>query len=269
MSPVHSLRPALAAVLLAALAGTGGCAGNGDYVRTAPETDPWEPLNRPIYTVNDTIDRYTLKPIARGYRNVVPAFARTGVSNFSNNLRTPVSALNNLLQGKPVRSLSDVTRFIVNSTIGIGGLFDPATAGGLERYDEDFGQTLAVWGVPNGPFVVLPIVGPSTLRDALAFPVNWVTDVQFWIDESSVRDKVNGLRLVDLRHRLLPADRFLEESKDPYVTLRESYLQNRRFEIYDGDPPVDDDFYEDFDDFDDDFDDDLDDASTGEQPQAP
>lgn len=268
MNPLRSLRPALAAALLAALAATSGCAANGNSVRTAPETDPWEPTNRSIYAINDTVDRYTLKPIARGYRTVVPSVVRTGVSNFSNNLSTPASAFNNLLQGKPIRSLSDVTRFVINTTIGIGGLFDPAAAGGLERYNEDFGQTLAVWGVPDGPFVVLPIVGPSTLRDAVAFPVNWVTDVQFWIDESSVRDKINGLRLVDLRHRLLPADRFLEESKDPYVTLRESYLQNRRFEIYDGDPPVDDDFYEDFDDFED-FDDDLEDTPDDEASPAP
>lgn len=254
MSAPVSLRPALAAVLLAALVGTGGCAANGEAVRTAPETDPWEPMNRSVYAFNDTIDRYTLKPIARGYDAVVPTFAKTGVSNFANNLSTPVSALNNLLQGKPVRSLSDVTRFIVNSTIGIGGLFDPATAGGLERYDEDFGQTLAVWGVPSGPFIVIPILGPSTLRDGGAFPVDWVSDVQFWIDDSSIRDKINGLRLVDLRYRLLPADGFLAESKDPYITIRESYLQNRRFEIFDGDPPMDEDFYEDFDDFDEDLD---------------
>ncbi len=251
MTPLNPQRPALAAVLLAALMGIGGCAANGDAVRTAPEYDPWERTNRSVYAFNDTVDRYSLKPVARGYRAVVPQFARTGVSNFANNLRTPMSALNNLLQGKPGRSASDLTRFLVNTTFGIGGLFDPATSGGLERYDEDFGQTLAVWGVPDGPFVVMPIFGPSTLRDAAAFPVNLVTDPQFWIDDSSVRDKLNVLLLIDVRHRLLPADRFLEESKDPYVTLRESYLQNRRFEIYDGDPPVDDDFYEDFDDFED------------------
>ena len=176
---------------------------------------------------------------------------RTGVSNLSNNLRQPQSALNNLLQGKPGRSISDLSRFLINSTVGIVGLIDWATMAGLERYDEDFGQTLAVWGVPDGPFVVIPILGPSTLRDAVALPVDIVTDAGYWIDSSSIRDKLYILRTIDLRHRLLTAERFLEDAKDPYLTLRESFLQNRQFEIHDGNPPEDDDFYEDFEDFED------------------
>lgn len=252
MSRLNAKRPALAATLLMALVVTGGCATGGSALRTAPQTDPWEPLNRPIYAVNDALDRYTLKPIARGYKTVVPAFMRTGVSNFTNNLSAPASALNTLLQGKPVGALSELARFVVNTSVGIGGLVDVATACGLERQDEDFGQTLAVWGVPDGPFVMIPFLGPSSMRDALALPVDWVTNVQFWIEDSSPRDKINGVRLLDRRYRLLAAERLLEGSADPYVTLRESYLQNRRFKIHDGDPPTDEDPYEDFEDFEDD-----------------
>lgn len=240
-----------AAGLLVLTLTLGGCAASGNIEPSAPDTDPWEGLNRPLYTFNDTVDRYTLKPIAKGYRAVLPQFMRTGVSNFSNNLRTPVSSVNNLLQGKPTRAASDFARFLLNSTIGIGGLFDVAIHAGLERYDEDFGQTLAVWGVPDGPFVIVPFLGPATLRDAVAIPANLYLDALRQVDNSSIRDKLWALRLIDLRYRLLSADRFLEESEDPYITLRESYLQNRRYEIYDGNPPLDDDFYEDFDDFDD------------------
>ncbi len=247
MKPASFARAGLA---LAALA-VSACASNPEFTPSAPETDPWEPLNRNIYTFNDTVDRYSLKPIAKGYKAVLPQFMRTGITNLSNNLGEPASALNNLLQGKPGRSISDISRFVVNSTAGILGLIDWATMAGVERTDEDFGQTLAVWGVPNGPFVVIPILGPSTLRDALALPVDIVTDAGWWIDRSSIRDPLYIVRTIDLRHRLLTAERFLEDAKDPYITIRESLLQNRQFEIYDGNPPVDDDFYGDFEDFDD------------------
>ena len=228
-----------------------GCAGAGSKPLTNPEVDPWENLNRSIYSINTTVDRYTLKPIAKGYRAVVPQPIRTGVSNFSNNLYTPASAVNNLLQGKPKRMVSDLSRFVVNTTIGLGGFIDIASASGLEEYNEDFGQTLATWGAPDGPFVILPFFGPYTLRDAIALPVNFWLDTLRQIDSSSIRDKLWALRFIDLRYRLLAAEGLLETSKDPYVTLRESYLQNRRFVIHDGNPPLEDDFYDDFEDLDD------------------
>ena len=256
----------LTAAVLVLTCALAGCATPGNTEPSAPETDPWEGLNRSLYTLNDTVDRYSLKPIAKGYRAVLPQFMRTGVSNFSNNLRTPSSSLNNLLQGKPTRAASDLARFLLNTTIGIGGLFDVAIHAGLERYDEDFGQTLAVWGVPDGPFVIVPFLGPATLRDAVAIPVNLYTDMLRQVDDSSIRDKLWALRVIDLRYRLLSADRFLEESEDPYITLRESYLQNRRYEIYDGSPPLDDELYDDFGDFDD-FDD-LDDLGVLDDPDA-
>jgi len=252
--------------LLAALAALSACASIPPEQKSA--ADPWEGMNRSIYAVNDTVDRYTLKPVAKAYRAVVPSFARTGVTNFNRNLVAPASSLNNLLQGKPIRSLSEITRFIINTTVGVGGLFDLATMGGIERQHEDFGQTLAVWGVPSGPYVVIPMLGPSTLRDALAFPVTVVSDPLFHVDDSSVRDPLVVLTAIDVRYRVLAAERFLEDSKDRYVTIRESYLQNRNYEVHDGNPPVDDDFYDDFEDDFDDLEDDLD-ETTGDGANSP
>ena len=219
-----------------------GCASapadDGEQAPAHAEYDPLEPLNRGLYAVNDAVDRVTLKPIARGYKAVVPAFARRGVTNFSRNLFTPRSAVNNFLQGKPGPGFSELGRFIINSTLGIGGLIDVATAQGMSQYDEDFGQTLAVWGIPEGPYLFIPLLGPNTLLDAVSTPVDILSDPLIHYDNSSVRDKVYGLRLIDLRMRLLTADTLLDDSKDPYLTLRESYLQNRRFQVYDGNPPT-------------------------------
>lgn len=239
---------ARAASLLAVVLLVTGCATSG---RTPVEHDPWEPLNRGIYQFNDFGDRILLKPVAKGYKKILPSFARRGVSNFVDNLATPRSALNNFLQGKPMRGFDDIARFLFNSTLGIGGLIDVASAGGLEEYDEDFGQTFAVWGMPSGPYVVLPFMGPSTLRDAVARPLDVLADPLYHHDDSSVRDPLVVLRLIDMRHRLLAAEGFIEDSQDPYITLRESFLQNRDYVIYDGDPPIDD-FYDDFEDFEDD-----------------
>lgn len=133
-----------------------------------------------------------------------------------------------------------------NSTLGIGGLVDIATIGGMEEYREDFGQTAAVWGIPAGPYVVLPFLGPQTLRDAILLPFDIRFDPLFHYDNSSVRTKLYVLRLIDLRYRLLSADKLLENARDPYVTLRDSFLQNLEYNIYDGNPPVDDEFFDEF-----------------------
>jgi len=210
------------------------------------ESDPWESMNRSLFNANMAVDKAATRPLARGYRKIIPTPLRKGVSNFFRNLTTPRSVVNNLLQGKPARGFSEFGRFLFNSTLGIGGLIDIATIGGMEEYQEDFGQTAAVWGLPDGPFVMLPILGPQTLRDALLMPLDIIADPLYQYDNSSVRDKLYVVRLIELRHRLLAADKFLEESKDPYVTLRESYMQNREYEIYDGDPPEDDDFFDEF-----------------------
>lgn len=221
-----------------------GCASVPDDQRTA--SDPWEPANRTVHSVNTAVDNVTLKPLAKGYRKVLPSPVRTGVSNFFRNLTTPASSVNNFLQGKPANGFSELGRFVFNSTLGIGGLFDVATASGMEEYQEDFGQTAAVWGVPDGPYVMLPFLGPKTLRDALLTPLDVLSDPLIYYDNTSVRDKLIGLGIVDLRYRVLKLDKLLEDSKDVYITTRESYLQNREFEVYDGDPPEDDEFFDEF-----------------------
>ena len=237
----------LLAFIVAAALLTAGCAATPDDTRV--DHDPLEGLNRGVYTVNDALDRVLTKPIARGYQAIVPEPARRSVTNFSNNLFTPRSMLNNFLQGKPREGFGEFSRFLLNSTVGLAGLFDVATASGLQANTEDFGQTLAVWGAPPGPFLVLPFRGPSTLRDALMMPLDIQADPLYHYDNASVRDKLYVLRIINLRANLLPLDALLADSADPYVTLRESYLQNREFEIHDGNPPADeedDDLFDEF-----------------------
>jgi phospholipid-binding lipoprotein MlaA len=236
-------------LLLAGCAGnTTTDAGSSEEPVRSPE-DPWEPLNRGMYAVHDTLDRYTLRLVARGYKAVIPGFARRGVTNFSRNLLTPRSMVNNFLQGKPGPGFNELGRFIINSTLGIGGLIDLATLQGMPVYDEDFSQTMAVWGVPEGPFVFIPILGPNTLLEAVTIPINLASDLLYHYDNTSVRDKIYVLRAIDVRARLLTAETLLEDSQDPYLTLRESYLQNRRFQVHDGDPPTteeEDDLFDEF-----------------------
>lgn len=225
-----------------------GCASHPSVAGSpvGSTADPWEPMNRRTYNVNRKLDQISLKPIAKGYQRAVPGPVRTGIDNFFVNLRSPWYAVNNLLQGKGRASLVEAGRFLANSTFGLGGLLDVATDMGLEPHQEDFGQTLAVWGVPDGPYVVVPFFGPQTFRDALALPLDFLADPLIHYDDSSVRDKLYILRIISLRERYLGAERLLDESFDPYIRLREAYLQNRRYEVYDGNPPMDDDFYDDF-----------------------
>lgn len=232
--------PLVAAMLLSTLL---GCASIPAEQRV--QHDPWEPLNRTIYSFNTVVDNATLKPLAKGYEAVIPGPARRSIGNFYDNLMTPQSAVNNFLQGKPGDGFTELARFVFNSTLGIGGLFDVATAGGLDAQTEDFAQTAAVWGVPAGPYVTLPFLGPHTLRGAILRPFG-ISFLLYNYDNTSVRDKLQVLRLIDLRARILAAEKFLEDSKDPYITLRESYLQNREYEIYDGEPPEDDEFFDEF-----------------------
>ncbi len=233
-------------VILGACAGTQSIA-KGKDTSAISATDPWEPLNRGIYAVNRGLDSVTLKPAARGYQELLPVFVRRGVTNFFSNLRTPLTIINEILQGKGRAAFSDTGRLLLNSTVGIGGLFDPATSAGLERHNEDFGQTLATWGVPDGPFVMLPLLGPRTLRDALAVPLNFFADPLLHYENTSVRDKLWALQALDMRARLLPVENMIDDSYDPYVTVRDAYLQNRRYLIYDGDPPeYEDEFLDEF-----------------------
>jgi phospholipid-binding lipoprotein MlaA len=208
-----------------------------------PNPDPFEKFNRSMFAVNRAGDAIIYKPFGKAYKAVVPSFARKGVNNFFDNLKTPRSSVNNFLQGKPGRGFNEFARFIFNSTLGVGGLFDIAATGGMERYDEDFSQTLAVWGVPEGPYVVIPIWGPRSLLSTAALPVDFRSDLQNHFGNTSTRDKLYVLRLIDTRSRLLTTEAILMKSNDPYIAFREAFLQNRQFNIYDGDPPIDEEIY--------------------------
>lgn len=224
----------LALVLLGACATTGGNAH--DPYAPAPAWDPLEPVNRAVYTFNDRFDRYLGRPVARGYRAVVPRPVRTGVSNFFANLWEPAVMVNNLLQGKVADAGSDLARFLTNSTLGVFGLFDVATGMGLERHNEDLGQTFGVWGFGEGFYLVLPFFGPSNVRDGIGLYGDMQLYLPAQLNDESTRWSVYVLDFVDTRARLLDAGDILEQAagQDPYVFIREAFLQRRRALIRDG-----------------------------------
>ncbi|MEN3109914.1 VacJ family lipoprotein [Uliginosibacterium paludis] len=208
--------------------------------------DPWESVNRKVYAVNDSLDRYALRPVAQGYKTVVPLPLRTNVSNFFGNIEDVWTGLNNLLQGKPREGASDFGRVAINSTIGILGLFDVATDIGLEKHEEDLGQTLGVWGMGPGPYVMLPLLGPSTVRDAGGSVPRYLLDPSSEISRIPLRNSVTALKLVNARAQLIGADSALDEAAlDRYGYLRDFYLKSRQSQIFDGHPPREkDDYYE-------------------------
>jgi phospholipid-binding lipoprotein MlaA len=210
----------------------GGCASTGD------PRDPLEPLNRGIYTFNDGVDTMFIKPAAEVYQGVVPDLVRTGVSNVFSNLNDVIVALNNLLQGKFAAALSDVGRVLLNTTAGLLGIFDVATPAGLEKHDEDFGQTLGWWGLGDGPYLVLPFLGSSNVRDTVGSVGDYKADPVTYIDPSRDRNIVQALRIINRRSELLSASRILAVAAlDEYEFVRDAYLQRRRNLIYDGNPP--------------------------------
>ncbi len=222
----------LVALIVASLL-LAGCATTGD---TNPR-DPWEGFNRKSYALNDAVDRTVLKPVAQGYVKVVPGFAREGVTNFFGNLNDVGTGLNNVLQGKPKEGASDLGRFVVNTVFGVFGLWDIATPLGLEKHDEDFGQTLGVWGVPSGPYLVIPFMGPSSARDAPAKAVDpsWSYSN---IDSSWKYWTIWTLEKINLRAGLLKAESTLDAAAlDRYTFIRDAWVQRRRSMVYDGNPP--------------------------------
>jgi phospholipid-binding lipoprotein MlaA len=217
-----------------------GCATTQQTERVA-KIDPFESINRAVFTFNENADEYVIKPAAEAYQFVLPEFVRTGVTNFFSNIGDVFVAVNNLLQGKPGNAANDIGRFLVNSTIGILGLFDVATDAGLEKNKEDFGQTLGVWGVPSGPYVVLPLFGPSSVRDTAGLAVDLKTDFILNSNQLNHDQKVGStvLRVVNQRANLLNASQLLEDAAfDKYSFLRDSYLQRRHNQVYDGNPPL-------------------------------
>lgn len=222
----------LAGIAVLAMAATGCATSNNPQ-------DPLEGFNRAMFDFNRTVDDVALKPAATVYKEATPSFVQTGVGNFFGNLGDVWTAVNNILQGKVENGMSDFARVGVNSTIGLAGLFDIASQMGLTKHKEDFGQTLGQWGIYSGPYVVLPFLGSSTLRDTIALPVDFKGDI--WMYKRPVRWRNVGavVRLVDQRAALLDASNLLEDAAlDPYEFVRDSYLQRRQSLIHDGEPPV-------------------------------
>ena len=220
-----------------ALAGLlGGCATSGN------PKDPIEGFNRAMFAFNEGLDTLLIKPVAQGYDAALPMPVKTGVTNFFGNIADLFIGVNNLLQGKPDQAVSDLGRVLVNSTIGILGLFDVATEAGLEKHEEDFGQTFGRWGAGDGAYVVIPVFGPRTVRDTAGLVLDMAVDPVGNVDYVATRNALTALRLIDARADLLPADKVIAEAAlDKYSYVRDGYLQRRRNLIHDGNPPRQDD----------------------------
>jgi phospholipid-binding lipoprotein MlaA len=211
----------------------------------AEVNDPLEKVNRTFFNINEKVDEVALKPIALTYSKT-PDPIKNGITNFFRNLKEIDNTLNQVLQGKPKYAVNDLSRFLINSTLGIGGFLDPASSMGLERHDEDFGQTLGLWGVSPGPYLMVPFLGPSSTRDLLSRPISSFLEVTFHMDDSNVRLSLSALDAIETRERLLEVESLL--SGDKYNFVRDSYSQSREYEIKDG-LNVEDAFTDDMDDF--------------------
>lgn len=226
-----------------------GCATVPSTDLARAEADPWEKTNRRIHNFNKGLDRWVVRPAAVSYRFVVPKPVRSAVSNAYGNYGEPANFTNSILQGKFAQAFRTLDRFILNTTLGIGGISDVATDLGRPREPEDFGQTLARWGVKSGPYLVLPLFGPSTLRDGLMTPVDFFVDPadftrNAWLRPGwDVRLSMTGGRIINFRNTLIEtgADKLLAESLDDYALARSAYLQRRRLQLFDGQLPADED----------------------------
>lgn len=220
------------AAAVAILIGLSGCATTANNPK-----DPFEGFNRVMFSVHEGID-VVVKPVAQGYDKVAPDPVKAGIGNFFGNIADIWIAVNNFLQGKPADGFSDIGRVLVNSTIGIVGLIDVASDFGLEKHAEDFGQTLGTWGVEGGPYLFWPIIGPRNVRDTFGFVVDASADPVMHLEDVSARNALAGVRFIDLRASLLPADKVVEQAAfDKYNYIRDAYFQNRRSAIHDGNPP--------------------------------
>ncbi|MET0962901.1 MAG: VacJ family lipoprotein [Noviherbaspirillum sp.] len=234
MKSALRLLPALAVVAILT-----GCATTA--TTTAPDAaggatrnpvDPFERFNRTMFTFNDKVDQYALKPVATVYKRVVPSFVQTGVYNFFGNLGDVWTAVNHLLQGRVEDGVSDVMRFAINTTFGIGGLIDIGSDAGLQKHRQDFGATLGVWGLQSGPYVVLPLLGSSTVRDTAALPVDFAGDPWSYVNPDRTRYIGTALRVVDMRAGVLDASNLIEDAAlDRYEFIRDAYLQRRAGKI--------------------------------------
>ena len=237
MMLARSMRPAWSVVLTVMLLSTSAwCARAADD----ENHDPLEAMNRGIFWFNDQVDTYVLVPVATGWDKIMPNRVQRSISNFFTNLRFPIVTLNNLLQAKFKRAGSDVGRFVVNTTVGIAGFFDPATDWGMEQHDEDFGQTLGFWGVPPGPYLVIPILGPSDIRDAGGLAVDGFCTVYPWFVDFVYTASAYTVNVINTRSLYLKQ---VEEAKaasfDYYVAVRKAYSERRKSQVNDGAPPKD------------------------------
>jgi phospholipid-binding lipoprotein MlaA len=224
------IKPALFVLVLSGV--LGGCASSGN------PKDPIEGFNRAIYGFNEAVDTVLIKPVAQGYDAVLPSPVRTGVTNFFGNIADFFIGVNNLLQGKPDQAVSDLGRLLVNTTVGLLGVIDWASDMGMEKHEEDFGQTFGRWGVGDGAYVMLPILGPRTVRDTAGFVLDFVADPVGNVGHIPTRNTMYAIRFIDVRADLLPADKVIEEAAlDKYSYVRDGYLQRRNNLIHDGNPP--------------------------------
>jgi len=210
-----------------------GCATTGER----NPADPFEGANRQVFAFNDGVDRAALRPVAKGYEASVPKWMRTSVTNFFKNLDMPITIVNQLLQGKPKQAGQDTLRFAMNTTLGLGGLFDPASDANLPIHDEDLGQTLGRWGVPAGPYLMVPLLGPSHVRDLPSHVFNRFLQPFYWYNAGNERWFSLGLSIVDRRARLLPLDATLARAYDPYGFIRDAFIQRRLYQVWDGNIP--------------------------------
>lgn len=225
----------LKVVLICAAMALAGCAATPG--RTT-NNDQFEKFNRGMYKFNDALDRAALKPAAKGYKKITPQWIRTGISNFFSNLEYPGVAINQFLQGKGKLGFRDTGRFLVNTTLGLGGLFDVATHMGLEKNDEDFGQTLAKWGVGSGPYLTLPFFGPSSLRDAPSRVVDFFfSPSTYWEVPWEAQWGQRTVDVIQMRAGLLALDPTIQRAYDPYAFIRDAWVQQRDFAVFDGNPP--------------------------------
>ena len=191
--------------------------------------DPWERMNRTTYNFNTKVDHAVLRPVARGYQKITPGVVRTGVSNFLDNLGYPIVIVNDLLQARFTPFARDTGRFLMNTTLGIAGLLDPATEAGLVKNENDFGLTFGRWGIPKGPYFVIPFLGPSDVRDGLGRIPGAYAAPQNYVNSAAVQWSVWGVALIDTRYRLLSTDALIDSSYDPYLFVKNAYLQRRDF----------------------------------------
>lgn len=218
-------------LIITFLTGGSGCA---TYSANQPVMDPWQGYNRAIYKFNDTLDRYALKPIAKGYKFITPDIVEKGVTNFFSNIDDVTVTINDVLQGKFKQAAQDSTRFLLNTTLGLGGFIDVASRLGLEKHSEDFGQTLGKWGVAEGPYFMLPFLGPATIRSTGGRVADWGADPLTYVSPDWSKYSLVGGEFIDNRAQLLEASNLLDTVFDPYTFMRDAYVINRRRLAYDG-----------------------------------